>query len=45
MKLMKGIMIGTLLSAGAVMWYSETNKNTRKMMMKKGKKLLKTMGM
>lgn len=45
MKVMKGIMLGTLITAGAVMLYTESTKNNKKMLMKKGKKILKSMGM
>ncbi len=45
MKFAKGVMIGTLISVGAIMWYTETNKSGKKMIMKKGKKFLKSMGM
>ena len=43
MKLIKGMMIGSIVSAGVVWIYNEsTNKNKNKIM-KKGKKLLKEM--
>ena len=44
MKFAKGVMIGTLVSAGVVWMYYETNGNNKKRMMKKGRKILKEMG-
>lgn len=45
MKFVKGVMVGTLISAGVVMMYSDmTGWNTKKMM-KKGKKFIKNVGM
>lgn len=43
MKFVKGVIIGTCLSAGAYMLYMETNKVTGKKLMKKGKKWMKNM--
>lgn len=45
MKFIKGMMMGTLISAGAIMMYTENNgtMNKRKMM-KKGKQIAKKMG-
>lgn len=43
MNFAKGLMVGTLISAGVVLYYSETTKGGRKRMMKQGKKLLKNM--
>ena len=43
MKFMKGIMIGGLITTGIVMMYSEGMMN-KKVMMKKGKKMAKKMG-
>lgn len=43
MKFMKGIMIGGLITTGLVMMYSEGMMN-KKVMMKKGKKMAKKMG-
>ncbi len=43
MKFMKGIMIGGLITTGVVMMYSEGMMN-KKVMMKKGKKMAKKMG-
>ena len=45
MKFMKGVMIGTIVSAGAIWMYSEVSGKDKKKMMKKGKKFLKEMGM
>ncbi|MCI9064108.1 MAG: hypothetical protein HFJ17_05860 [Clostridia bacterium] len=44
MKFTKGIMVGTLLSAGVALYYAETTKGTRKKMMKQGKKWIKNIG-
>ena len=43
MKFVKGVMVGSIVSAGMMLWYNE-NTNKKKMM-KKGKKILKNMGM
>lgn len=43
MKFVKGMVIGTLVSAGVAMMYTETGMNKKKMM-KKGKQLAKKMG-
>ena len=45
MKFVKGLMIGTLVSAGALWMYGEASSKGKKKMMKKGKKFLKDMGM
>ena len=45
MKFVKGVMVGTLVSIGAVWMYSETSNKDKKKMMKKGKQFLKNMGM
>ena len=45
MKLVKGILLGSMLTAGAYMLYSDNMEMSRKRMMKKGKKLMKKMGM
>ena len=45
MKFLKGVMIGTLVSAGAIWMFSEASNMDTKRMMKKGKKILKNMGM
>lgn len=44
MKFVKGIMIGTLVSAGVVWMYNETTNKDKKKIMKKGRKFLKEMG-
>lgn len=44
MKFVKGMMIGTLISAGMLMMYNETNNVSKKKMMKKGKQFAKKMG-
>ena len=41
MKFVKGVMIGTLISAGVFMMCSESGMCLSKKMMKKGKKLMK----
>lgn len=45
MKLLKGIMVGTIISAGAIWMYNEASNKDKKMMMKKGKRFLKDMGL
>ena len=45
MKFVKGVMIGSMIWAGAMWMYNETSNNDKKKMMKKGKKILKEMGM
>lgn len=44
MKFAKGIVIGSLISAGIALYYSESTKGGRKRMMKHGKKMIKNMG-
>lgn len=44
MKFMKGMLIGTMVSAGIAMMYSDSGNKTKKMMMKKGKQMAKKMG-
>ena len=44
MKFVKGMVMGTLLSAGVVMLYNEKNSMKKKKMMKKGKQFIKKMG-
>lgn len=44
MKFVKGMVMGTLLSAGVVMLYNERNMMKKNKMMKKGKQLIKKMG-
>ena len=45
MKFLKGVIVGTAISAGAWMLYSEATKNGRNKIMKQGKKFMKNMGM
>lgn len=45
MKFMKGVLIGTLLTAGTMMMYSEGIDENKKRMMKKGKQFVKKLGM
>lgn len=44
MKFVKGMMIGTMISAGMILMYNESTNKTRKKIMKNGKKILKNMG-
>lgn len=44
MNFVKGVIIGTVISASAWMLYTETSKNGKKKIMKQGKKLIKNMG-
>lgn len=44
MKFMKGMMIGSAITAGAMMMYSSTVDMEKKKMVKKGKQLMKRMG-
>lgn len=44
MKLVKGIIIGGMVSAGLVIMYGETIGFNKKKMMKQGKKMIKKMG-
>ena len=44
MKMIKGIMIGGLLTTGMLMMYSEASNQTKKKVMKKGRNMLKKMG-
>ena len=44
MKFVKGMIMGTLISAGVVMMYNEGMKNNRKRMIKKGKQMVKKLG-
>ena len=44
MKFIKGAVIGGLVATGLYMMYSQNECQTRKMMMKKGKQLIKKMG-
>lgn len=43
MKFTKGIIIGSVITAGIMMMYADDNMNTKKMM-KKGKQLMRKMG-
>ena len=43
MKFTKGIIIGSMITAGVMMMYVDDNINTKKMM-KKGKQLMRKMG-
>ena len=44
MKFVKGIVIGGLLVTGAAMMYTEMGKNTKRKMMKKGKQMVRKIG-
>lgn len=44
MKFIKGAMIGGIVATGIYMIYSENESNTRKNMMKKGKRFMKKIG-
>lgn len=44
MSFIKGMVIGTCISAGVYMLYAETSKGDAKKLMKKGKKFIKSMG-
>lgn len=44
MKFVKGMVMGTLISAGVVMLYNEKNAMKKNKMMKKGKQFIKKMG-
>ena len=44
MKFVKGVVIGGLLVTGAAMMYTEMGKNTKKKMMKKGRQMVRKMG-
>lgn len=44
MKFIKGMVMGTLISAGVVMMYNERNTMKKNKMVKKGKQLIKKMG-
>ena len=44
MKFVKGMVMGTLLSAGVVMLYNEKNSMKKNKMMKKGKQFIKKIG-
>ncbi len=44
MKFVKGIMIGGLITTGLVMMYTESGMRSKRKMMKKGKQMIKKMG-
>lgn len=44
MKFVKGMLIGTMVSAGIAMVYIESTNRTKKTFMKKGKQIAKKMG-
>lgn len=44
MKFIKGIIMGSVISAGAVMIYNEMSGKTKRQMMKKGKQFAKRIG-
>ena len=44
MRFMRGVMIGTLLTAGAMMYFSEGVDTNKKKMVRKGKQMAKRMG-
>ncbi len=45
MSFMKGVMIGSLITAGTMMMYSEGLDESKKKMMKKGKQIARKMKM
>ena len=44
MKFVKGMMLGSLVTAGAMMMYSETVDNNKRKMIKKGKQFARKVG-
>ena len=44
MKFVKGIMLGTLISAGMMMMYTENSNMNKKKILKKGRQVAKKMG-
>ena len=44
MKFIKGVMIGSMITASAMMMYSDGVNNNKKKIMKKGKQIAKRMG-
>ena len=44
MKFIKGMMVGTLISAGLVMMYTESMENGKRKMIKKGRQFARKMG-
>ena len=45
MSFMKGVMLGSLITAGTIMMYSEGIDESKKKMMRKGKQIAKKMKM
>ena len=45
MKFIKGVVIGSMLTAGAYMLCSDSMESNRKRMMKQGRRLMRKMGM
>lgn len=45
MNFIKGVIVGTAISAGAWMIYSENTKGGRNTLMRQGKRIMKKMGM
>ena len=45
MKFVKGVMLGTIVTAGVAMMYMDSNQNLKKRVKKEGKKILKNIGM
>ncbi len=45
MKFVKGIMLGSMITAGAMMLYSDGINTNKKKMIKKGKQFARKMGM
>ena len=45
MKFVKGMIMGTIVSAGAMMMYKEMSGRNKKQMIKKGKQFAKKMGL
>ena len=44
MKFAKGLVMGGLITTGIIMMYNDTNMMNKNKMMKKGKKMLRKMG-
>ena len=45
MKFIRGVILGTVVTAGAMMMYTDTVNNGKKKMIKKGKQFARKMGM
>lgn len=45
MKFVKGVLIGTMITAGTMMMYSDTIDSGKRKMMRKGKQMIKRMKM